>query len=47
MARMRKILQWVVVIASAVMIVSGLLRDEYREILSRAVMICMECIGIG
>ncbi|MCR5503261.1 MAG: hypothetical protein K6F53_09645 [Lachnospiraceae bacterium] len=34
-------------ILSVAMIAAGLYRNDFREVLSKAVMICMECIGIG
>lgn len=36
-----------VLAVSAVFIAAGILGGEYAEVLSKAVRICLECIGIG
>ena len=33
--------------AGAVLLLAGLLRREYLEVMGKAVRICLECIGIG
>ncbi|MCL2165346.1 MAG: hypothetical protein FWH55_13400 [Oscillospiraceae bacterium] len=33
--------------AGVAMIARGLIRGEAQEILSKAIIVCMECIGIG
>lgn len=47
MSKTKKIMQWTILLVSVVMILLGVWRNEAREIMSEAVMICMECIGIG
>ena len=46
---MRKIsiLRWGILAASLGLILAGLRDHGYAEVFSKAVMICMECIGIG
>ncbi len=34
-------------IAAIALITAGLFDNGYRDVMSKAVMICMECIGIG
>ena len=34
-------------VAGVIMFVLGIFRGEAQEILSKAVIVCMECIGIG
>ena len=36
-----------VLLAGIVFIVFGLFRAEHREIMNKAVKVCLECIGIG
>ena len=35
------------IIASIILIVAGILRDEQLAVLNKAINICMQCIGIG
>ncbi len=35
------------VVAAVVMIAYGLYAGGFKDVLSRAVMICLECVGIG
>ncbi len=37
----------IILVTAVVLIAAGLLDDGYRDVMSKAVMICMECIGIG
>jgi hypothetical protein len=37
----------IVLAAALLMIVSGLFSDGFRDVMRRAVVICLECIGIG
>lgn len=43
--------KWIVPIcclaAGSVMIVLGIVREEHRTVLEKAINICLECIGIG
>lgn len=43
----RLLLQMALIFAGITMIVMGLLRGEALEILRKAIVVCMECIGIG
>ncbi len=43
----KKSVQRIIIIAAIILITAGLLDGGYRDVLSKAVMICMECIGIG
>jgi hypothetical protein len=43
----RTITNSIVLAAELLMIVSGLFSDGFRDVMRRAVVICLECIGIG
>jgi len=43
----RQLMQAAVLLAGIFMMVAGLLRGEALEILNKAIIVCMECIGIG
>jgi hypothetical protein len=45
--RKRLILPSVILLLGIALAVTGILRGELREILKKAVVICLECIGIG
>jgi len=47
MLPMKRIAQIILLISGIVMIAAGLLRGEALEILRKAIVVCMECIGIG
>ena len=36
-----------ILVTAVILLTVGLKRGEYMDVLDRAVMICMECIGIG
>lgn len=38
---------WVLLAAGAAFILIGVLREEHLTVLSKAIRICLECIGIG
>jgi len=40
-------LPWILLAASLVVMVAGLLFGEYRTVLEKAVTVCLDCIGIG
>jgi len=40
-------LPWILLAASLVVMVAGLLLGEYRTVLEKAVTVCLDCIGIG
>lgn len=39
--------RWGLLAAGGALLAVGLLRQEHREVMQKAVMICLECIGIG
>jgi len=43
----RKIVSYVLLIAALAFIVIGILQGDYTDTLRKAVLICLECIGIG
>ena len=47
MGESRKFVQWAVLVIAIALIISGVLGNELREVWSKAVLICMECVGIG
>lgn len=44
---LKKYIRIVLLIAALIFIVLGLMSNGFDEVRSEAVMICMECIGIG
>ncbi|MCR5278176.1 MAG: hypothetical protein K6E19_01930 [Lachnospiraceae bacterium] len=40
-------LRLIILAAAVVLIVVGLFDNSFKDVWSKAVMICMECIGIG
>lgn len=47
MKTLRPYLKYVLLLLGAAFIAVGVLRGEYLVVLKKAVMICLECIGIG
>lgn len=47
MEKSKKVLQATILVAALAMIGAGIRMDGVRDVLSKAIMICMECIGIG
>ena len=47
MAKNKRIIQWALLAVSVVLIAAGFIDNGFREVMTKAVMICMECIGIG
>ncbi len=45
--KLKKIVRLLGLIAAIALITAGLFDNGYRDVMSKAVMICMECIGIG
>ena len=43
----RRIFSFTLLAVSLLFIVIGLVRQEYLEVLQKAVRMCLECIGIG
>ena len=46
-AKKRRILQVAILLVGIAMITKGIVRGEAREIMRKAIVVCMECIGIG
>ena len=40
-------LRWTVAVLGVAFVVIGVARGEYLDVLSKAVRVCLECIGIG
>ncbi|MDW7759992.1 MAG: CD1871A family CXXC motif-containing protein [Acidobacteriota bacterium] len=40
-------LPWIVLGVSLALMIVGLLMGEYRSVLEKAVIVCLDCIGIG
>ena len=38
---------WLTLIAAAVLIGIGLAQGQHTQVLSKAIRVCMECVGIG
>lgn len=43
----KKILSLVIMLIAAAMIVLGVFREETVDVFNKAILICLECIGIG
>jgi len=43
----RRIIQLSILTAGVILVVLGVIRGDALEILKKAVLVCMECIGIG
>lgn len=44
---MKRRLPWIALGVSAALLIVGLLMGEYRAVLEKAVIVCLDCIGIG
>ena len=44
---MKRKLPWVLLALFAGLMAAGLLLGEYKVVLEKAVMVCLDCIGIG
>ncbi len=47
MNKLRPYLKYALLLLAAAFLAVGILRQEYLAVLRKAVMICLECIGIG
>jgi len=46
MIRSKKI--WMILLpAGIILVIIGIIQGDYRDVWAKAVMICLECIGIG
>ncbi len=43
----KKTVRTIILVLALVFIVAGILNGGYRDTLVKAVMVCLECIGIG
>ena len=43
----KTVLRWLLLCIAAAMLIIGIVNKDYADVLTKAVMICMECIGIG
>ncbi len=43
----RRLISYSLLVASIVLVILGIMRGEARTVLQKAVIICLECIGIG
>lgn len=43
----KKYAQWVLLLAGILMVGFGIWRGEAGTVLSKAIRVCMECVGIG
>ena len=43
----RKLITWLLLAASVVMIVLGVMRGEPFAVFNKAIKVCIQCIGIG
>jgi len=45
--KMKKKISVMLLIAGVVLIIAGAMQGDYHDTLSKATIICLECIGIG
>nr|WP_255348607.1 CD1871A family CXXC motif-containing protein [Peptoniphilus sp. oral taxon 836] len=45
--KLKSKLQFIFLIISVLMIATGVYRNEVQTVLSKAIRICLECVGIG
>ncbi|MBR5337163.1 MAG: hypothetical protein IK152_04200 [Lachnospiraceae bacterium] len=47
MALLKRILPWVILAGSVIMISAGIIDHGFRDVMGKAIIICLECVGIG
>ncbi len=47
MERSKRIIRITLLLAGFVMLLMGIVTGGYRDVWTKAVMVCMECVGIG
>lgn len=47
MSKLRKFTPYAIIALGVVLVIAGFARNENLQILSKAVAVCLECIGIG
>lgn len=47
MTRLKTLAPYLLLTVAAILMTAGILRGEHMTVLSKAVRICLECIGLG
>lgn len=47
MVQRKNIIRWIILVSAVILLITGVMNNSFRDVMIKAVMICMECVGIG